>query len=127
MIRLPPRATCTCTLFPFPTRFRVRPPASPAITVSDKRIFRYHRIEIPGMSFPEYLPFGPIAGAMESMSMRDRPTETPDVKLLSGHDGAHPSPTLPMPDWMAALPFPATILSFENNRLAMVGANAARS
>src|SRR3546814_5905066 len=30
-----------------------------------------------------------------------------------------------MPDWMAALPFPATILSFENNRLAMVGANAA--
>ncbi|EQA98750.1 histidine kinase [Sphingobium sp. HDIP04] len=62
---------------------------------------------------------------MESMSMRDRPTETPDVELLSGHDGAHPSPTLPMPDWMAALPFPATILSFENKRLSMVGANAA--
>lgn len=76
------------------------------------------------MSFPENLPFGPIAGPMEAMSMRDRPTEMPDIQLLLGQDDAHLSHRVAIADWLAALPYPAAAFSFEDNRLSMVATNA---
>ena len=75
------------------------------------------------MLFPENLPFGLIAGPMESMSMRDRPISMPGGQLLAGQDGAHLSHGLAITEWLAALPYPAAVLSFTNNHLSTVVAN----
>ncbi|WP_409372082.1 putative bifunctional diguanylate cyclase/phosphodiesterase [Sphingobium chlorophenolicum] len=59
------------------------------------------------------------------MSMRDRPTETPDDGPLSGPDDAHPTHRVALADWLIALPYPGAIISFKDNELSMVATNAA--
>lgn len=56
--------------------------------------------------------------------MRERPVEMPEIEPLSGADGAYPGYQVAMEDWLAALPYPATIFCFKDNKLSIIFTNS---